>query len=132
LNDSILNGRPIQIREDREDEDLKGASSSPPRQAKPRVNRQNNGPIQVARRIYVGNLAWQVSWQDLKDHFRQIGEVIYADVMKERNSDRSRGCGIVEFSTSEEAARAINELNDTEIKGRQIFVREDREDRELQ
>ena len=39
--------------------------------------------VRVAKRIYVGNLSWQVSWQDLKDHMRQAGEVIYADVMTE-------------------------------------------------
>jgi RNA recognition motif-containing protein len=42
---------------------------------------------------------------------------------------RSKGCGLVEFSTPEEAQRAIAELNDTELMGRMIFVREDREAR---
>jgi RNA recognition motif-containing protein len=58
--------------------------------------------------------------------------VVYADVMKEGGSGgRSRGCGIVEFETAEEAAAAINTLNDVELDGRPIFVREDREDRDL-
>lgn len=57
---------------------------------------------------------------------REAGEVIYCDVMKERDG-RSKGCGIVEFSTPEEAQEAIKTLTDTEIKGRMIFVREDRE-----
>jgi RNA recognition motif-containing protein len=42
---------------------------------------------------------------------------------------RSKGCGIVEFATPDEAQRAITELNDTELMGRMVFVREDRESR---
>ncbi|KAK3253069.1 hypothetical protein CYMTET_37661 [Cymbomonas tetramitiformis] len=95
--------------------------------------REDDGPIRVGRRCYVGNLSFKTTWQDLKDHFRQAGQVVYADVMREGNSSngRSRGCGIVEFETAEEAANAINTLNDVECDGRPLFVREDREDRDL-
>jgi hypothetical protein len=60
-----------------------------------------------SRRVYVGNLDWSVSWQDLKDHFRECGEVIYADVMTEggKGKGRSKGCGIVEFETAKEAKK---------------------------
>ena len=77
--------------------------------------------------VYVGNLSWNVSWQDLKDHFKTVGEVMHADVMTEAVSGRSRGCGLVTFASSNDAARAILELHDTELNGRPIFVREDRE-----
>jgi len=92
---------------------------------KPKAN-----PQSVTNRVYVGNLAWQTSWQDLKDHFRQVGDPVHASVFLDENN-RSKGCGIVEFATKEEAVKAINELNDTTIgnTGRLIFVREDREDR---
>jgi len=107
---------------------------------KPRSGRnrlQQNAPyetVRVAKRVYVGNLSWQVSWQDLKDHFREAGEVIYADVMTEggKGGGRSKGCGIVEFEKPSEAKWAIENLNDTEISGRPIFIREDREDYDLQ
>jgi len=92
---------------------------------------KRGGVVSVARRVWVGNLAWETSWQDLKDHFNQVGNVLYADVMKEENGRRSKGCGIVEFETSEQAAAAINTMNDTELKGRPVIVREDREDKEL-
>ena len=49
--------------------------------------------VRVAKRIYVGNLSWQVSWQDLKDHMRQAGEVIYADVMTEGGKGSQQGGG---------------------------------------
>lgn len=51
------------------------------------------------------------------------GDVIRADVMTDQGG-RSRGCGIVEFATSEQASQAIEQLNNTELKGRMIFVRE--------
>jgi RNA recognition motif-containing protein len=105
LNDSELMGRQIFVREDREAEKAADASS---------------------KRVYVGNLAYGVAWQDLKDHMRDAGDVQYAEVMM-MNDGRSKGCGIVEFVTAEAAKNAIETMNDTELGGRQIFVREDRE-----
>ncbi|KAI9366018.1 hypothetical protein DFJ73DRAFT_806692 [Zopfochytrium polystomum] len=78
------------------------------------------------RRVYVGNLAYEVGWQDLKDHMRKVGEVLFADVLTLPNG-RSKGCGVVEFATIEEAQKAIREMNDTTLMGRAVFVREDRE-----
>ena len=51
------------------------------------------------------------------------GDVIRADVMTDQGG-RSRGCGIVEFANPEQAAQAIEQLNNSELKGRMIFVRE--------
>jgi len=81
-----------------------------------------------SRRCYVGNLSWSISWQDLKDRFRDAGEVVYASVMMDQGG-RSKGCGIVEFSTPEMAKKAIEQFHDTDFGGRMIFVREDRETR---
>jgi len=67
-----------------------------------------------------------VAWYDLKDHFKSCGNVVRADILEEA-SGRSKGCGLVEFALAEEAQLAITTLNDTELKGRTIFVREDRE-----
>lgn len=75
--------------------------------------------------MYVGNLSWSVTWQDLKDHFKQVGNVLHADVMMD--GDRSKGCGLVKFASAKDARTAINTLHDTELDGRAIFVREDRE-----
>ena len=57
---------------------------------------------------------------------RSAGEVSFAEVMQEQDG-RSKGCGVVEFKSSEEAKVAIETLNDSDLKGRMIFVREDRE-----
>jgi len=78
-------------------------------------------------RVYVGNLSWNISPQQLKDHMQQVGNVIHVDVFEDRDG-RSKGCGVVEFETPEEARRAIEEMTDTQLNSRQIFVREDRED----
>ena len=71
-------------------------------------------------------MSYDVNWYDLKDHFKQCGNVVRADVLEEAGG-RSKGCGLVEFALAEEAQLAITTLNDTELKGRTIFVREDRE-----
>merc|ERR1711935_103396 len=81
----------------------------------------------AAARVYVHNLPYSFSWRDLKDHFAQAGEVIRADIMTSKQTQRSRGCGLVEFATVEEAQTAIETMNDSEIDGRKILVREDRE-----
>ena len=73
----------------------------------------------------MGNLSWETSWQDLKDHFRAAGDVSHADVMQEHDG-RSKGCGIVSFVSARGAAQAIAMLNQSELGGRVIFVREAR------
>lgn len=90
---------------------------------------ENAVGVKVARRVYVGNLAWRTSWQDLKDHFGVVGEVRFADVL--RSGMRSKGCGIVEYESASAAKAAIETLNHSMLDGRQVFVREDREDFDL-
>eukprot|EP01026_Neomeris_dumetosa_P001542 TRINITY_DN103824_c0_g1_i1.p1 TRINITY_DN103824_c0_g1~~TRINITY_DN103824_c0_g1_i1.p1 ORF type:complete len:222 (-),score=55.45 TRINITY_DN103824_c0_g1_i1:779-1444(-) len=94
------------------------------------VEGQEEAVMRIGRRCYVGNLAWRTSWQDLKDEFRACGTVVYANVMQDRTG-RSKGWGIVEFETPEEAVKAVQDMNGKEIAGRKVLVREDREDRDL-
>lgn len=116
LNDTQFLGRQIFVREDRE-------ASGPNTSNTTTIT--SDDPAQ-SRRCYVGNLSWDVAWQDLKDHMREAGEVIHAEVITEPNG-RSKGCGIVEYATADDARKAIATLSDTDLKGRMIFVREDRE-----
>ena len=74
--------------------------------------------------VYVGNLSYETSWQTLKDHMKEAGEVVRANV-KTRQDGRSAGFGIVEFADEAGAANAIETLMDTELDGRKIVVRED-------
>jgi len=79
--------------------------------------------------VYVGNLSYNSSWQDLKDHMRKAGEVVFADIFR-TEAGHSKGCGVVEYATESEAQAAISTLNETTLEGtdRAIFVREDRFD----
>ena len=96
-----------------------------PHSARAPVNSVRSG--EKGKTVYVGNLSWDVSWQDLKDHFKSVGQVQHADVMLEPGTTRSKGCGLVTFANARDAATAISTLHDTELNGRLIFVREDRE-----
>jgi RNA recognition motif-containing protein len=131
MNDTEIHGRQIFVREDREDRGGSGGGFTP--RAGPGggggggvSHKFSSGEQAQNRRVYIGNLSWDVAWQDLKDHMRQAGDVVHAEVICEHNG-RSKGCGIVEFATDEQAKEAITTLTDTELKGRMIFVREDRE-----
>merc|ERR1712087_329858 len=116
------------VREDREDYELKRRGGNFGRQSRGRGPPGGHGPPGgvTGKRVFVSNLAWETSWQDLKDHFKQSGNVVYADVMK--SGERSKGCGIVEFDTPEEASQAIADLNESILQDRAILVREDREE----
>ena len=77
-------------------------------------------------KVFVSNLSWEVTWQDLKDHFKSVGEVLRADVILNEER-RSKGCGTVEFSNAMVANQAIQLMNGTSLKGRTIYVREDKD-----
>ena len=78
----------------------------------------------MGRRLYVGNLAWTVTDQDLEDAFAEAGKVENAQVIMDRATNRSRGFGFVEMATDEAADAAVTKLNGREIKGRPIRVNE--------
>ena len=74
--------------------------------------------------IYVGNLSWGMSDQDLENLFAEHGSVTSAKIITDRMTNRSRGFGFVEMSDGGEAA--IEALNETEIEGRKLVVNESR------
>jgi RNA recognition motif-containing protein len=78
----------------------------------------------MGRRLYVGNLAWTVTDQDLQDAFSEAGPVDSSQVIMDRATNRSRGFGFVEMGTDEAADAAVKKLNGREIKGRPIRVNE--------
>ncbi|TPX56228.1 hypothetical protein PhCBS80983_g04698 [Powellomyces hirtus] len=88
--------------------------------------RDPSRPSKKECRVYVGNLAYEVGWQDLKDFMRAAGEVVFADILT-LPEGRSKGCGVVEFTTPEEAQKAIRDLSETQLMNRPVFIREDRE-----
>ncbi len=80
----------------------------------------------MAKRIYVGNLAYSVSSADLQQLFAAHGTVESAQVIEDRDSGRSKGFGFVEMSSDEEARAAIEALNGTKMGGRTLVVNEAR------
>eukprot|EP00227_Mantoniella_beaufortii_P006942 CAMPEP_0197610374 /NCGR_PEP_ID=MMETSP1326-20131121/53204_1 /TAXON_ID=1155430 /ORGANISM="Genus nov. species nov., Strain RCC2288" /LENGTH=185 /DNA_ID=CAMNT_0043178887 /DNA_START=53 /DNA_END=610 /DNA_ORIENTATION=+ len=113
LTDTELEGRKIFVREDKEPAGAFAAGPSKVASGTPGTS------------LYIGNLAWEVTWQDLKDLFTDKG-VVYADVKFGRDG-RSRGWGIARFETPEQAASVIAEFNETEYMGRKLAVREDKQ-----
>jgi len=77
-------------------------------------------------KVFVGNLSYKTTWQDLKDVMKKAGNVLRADIFQDYMG-RSKGIGIVEFGNAVEANEAIKLFNETEVDGRTIFVRENKE-----
>lgn len=76
--------------------------------------------------IYIGNLSYEVGEQDLRDAFAAFGRVTSAKIIADMYTGKSKGFGFVEMESSQEAENAINTLNGTDLKGRNITVNEAR------
>jgi RNA recognition motif-containing protein len=76
--------------------------------------------------IYVGNLSYNVSEEDLKTAFEAFGQVASASIIKDKFSGQSKGFGFVEMPSKEEAQAAITGMNGKEMKGRTLNVNEAR------
>lgn len=78
----------------------------------------------MAKSLYIGNLQWNTSDEELKDFFSPIGEVLSATVIRDKESGRSRGYGFVEM---ENADKALEQLNGKELRGRSLKINHSRE-----
>ncbi len=85
----------------------------------------------MSMKLYVGNLSFQTSSEDLQQLFAQAGTVESATVVEDRDTGRSRGFGFVEMSSKEDGEKAIQQFNGTDLNGRNLTVNEarPREDR---
>jgi|UniRef100_A0A7C3RKR6 RNA recognition motif-containing protein len=77
----------------------------------------------MSKTLYVGNLPWSTTEEELKSIFSNHGTVYSARIISDRNTGRSKGFGFVEVDDNS-AAKMIAELNNTEVKGRKIVVNE--------
>jgi cold-inducible RNA-binding protein len=80
----------------------------------------------MAKKLYVGNLAFQTTRQDLQDLFAQAGTVESAQIIEDRDTGQSKGFAFVEMSTDEEAAAAISQFDGKDVGGRMLKVNEAR------
>lgn len=124
MNDSMLDGRSIFVRADREEGKTRtgrhyGAGDADG------YGRRGGRESDRGRKIVVWNLPYLIRWQDLKDLFRDYGNVIRADV-PQTHDGKSRGMGTVLFETELEAERAIQEMSGKEINGRVVDCRLDK------
>jgi RNA recognition motif-containing protein len=75
-------------------------------------------------KLYVGNLAYAVTNDDLQQLFAQVGQVQSVAIITDKFSGQSKGFGFVEMASADDAAKAIQQFNETELKGRNIKVNE--------
>lgn len=80
----------------------------------------------MATKLFVGSLPWAVDDAQLEEMFSSFGQVTSAKVIIDRETNRSKGFGFVEFDDDEAAKAAIDKLNNTEMNGRNIVVNEAR------
>lgn len=88
-----------------------------------RAERDSNLEVKE-RSVYVSNLSWNTDEAQLSDHMSQAGVIIQSVILRRNN--RSMGCGIVEYASNDMARHAVISLNDSELDGRSIHVREDK------
>ncbi len=78
----------------------------------------------MAKKLYIGNLPYEMTDERLNEVFSEVGEVESATVIKDKFSGRSRGFGFVEMAVDEDASKAMDELNEKEVDGRKLIVSE--------
>ena len=76
----------------------------------------------MAKNLYVGNLSSEVTQEDLKENFKEVGEVVSAVVIKDKFTGESKGFGFVEMGTEKEAQDAIQKFNGGELCGKKLTV----------
>lgn len=123
LNDSMLDGRSIFVRADREEGKPRGGGGGGGRSFGDSDGFRRGSDR--GRKIVVWNLPYHIRWQDLKDLFREYGVVIRADV-PQTHDGKSKGMGTVLFETEMEAERAIQEMTGKEVDGRIVDCRLDK------
>lgn len=122
FHDYELDGRLISVKLD-VDGRFKERPPPKPKNGRNSTEYYSLPPEQICR-VFVGNLSYNTNWQSLKDHFAHIGDIDFASVLL--NGDRtSKGCGMVNFRTHEDAMRAVETLHDSDLDQRRISVKLD-------
>jgi cold-inducible RNA-binding protein len=80
----------------------------------------------MSAKLFVGNLTFTATENDLQDHFAQAGTVLAVNIMQDRTTGRSRGFGFVEMGSKQDAEKAISTLHQQDFQGRPLTVNEAR------
>jgi cold-inducible RNA-binding protein len=81
----------------------------------------------MSKKLFIGNIEWGVTEDDLKELFGKHGEIEEAIIIKDKMSGRSKGFGFITFSNEEDADKAMEELNGHELNERSLVVNEARQ-----
>jgi RNA recognition motif-containing protein len=81
----------------------------------------------MGNKVYVANISFNSTEDDVRNHFASCGNVVDVKIITDRDSGRSRGFAFVEYENDDQAGKAIADLNETDLDGRQIMVAEARE-----
>lgn len=99
--------------------------SEPSRERSNDRGRERGGMKSSNCRVYVSNIPYEYRWQDLKDLFRsQVGDVQFVELFVDEN-DKSRGCGIVEFSDQQSVKKCLEVMQRFDVKTRKLIIKED-------
>ena len=80
----------------------------------------------MAKKLYVGSLPYETTDEELKEHFSSAGPIVSANIIMDKFSGRSKGFGFVEFEKDEDAQKAVEQFNGSELGGRKLVVNEAR------
>jgi len=123
-NDLDVDGRKILVREEIAREQREKGQSQVSVQKKETA--KVSGEAKPGFGIYVGNLPFSVTSEQLKNAFQSYGKILSCDIPVNKNN-LSKGWGLIRFETHEQALEAIKDMNDAKFNDRQVQVREDRE-----
>lgn len=122
LHNSTLDGRPITVFASKRDGAAPAAAPLKTIGEITGVSRIAENKVASTNKIYVGNLSWETTDEDLETYFSRLGETKSASVRRTKVG-RSLGQGIVEYVESSAASEAVDRLNNTTLDGREITVR---------
>lgn len=123
LNGHSVGGREISVREDKP---VPPKSERAPKSERPAKASGNAPAVADGLRVYVGNLAWETTDEELIGHFGNSGTITRAEVARQGPAGRSKGWALVDFTSAADAAQAIASLNNSDLGGRSIIARLER------
>lgn len=105
---------------------LRADDLRPPNRNVHQASAAETSVIIMASKLFVGNLAFTTTENDLQDHFAQAGAVVAVNIMQDRATGRSRGFAFVEMGSQEDATKAISMFHHKDFQGRSLTVNEAR------